>query len=101
MKDKLRSLLSLSSAERKGALALVVIIGMITCIQAYMTFHSSGDTNFNDTLWNQELADFEKHLILRTGNPPETDRPGGLAEEYDVPELFRFDPNSVSAVDMK
>jgi DNA uptake protein ComE-like DNA-binding protein len=101
MKDKLRSLLSLSSAERKGALALVVIIAIITGIQAYMTFHSVGDTNINDTLWNHELADFEKQLTLRTGDPQVIDQPGGVSEEYDVPELFRFDPNSVSAVDMK
>lgn len=79
----------------------MVLIAIITGIQAYMTFHPAEKVHITDTLWNQELADFEKHLTLRNGDLPESDRPGGLAEEYEVTELFQFDPNSVSAVDMK
>lgn len=104
MKDSIRSLISLSSAERKGVTVLIVIILIILGVQAYRAFHLPGEETLVDSALIREMAEFEKHLIQKADYKDSVAEYTVYSETAFEPEpfeLFRFDPNTVSAADLK
>jgi competence protein ComEA len=97
MKNTVRNFLSLSSAERKGVIALMVIIVLLVGIQAYVYFfesakpieiqHLVGDIPQKpgpQIAQDDQEIDYREELLQESGFEP-----------------MPFDPNEISATEMK
>jgi DNA uptake protein ComE-like DNA-binding protein len=107
MKEKLRNLLSLSSGERKGVFVLFIIIFIILSIQAWFTFRVPREKPVTDTAFLRQLDLFEQGLVLKSDSNKKiseagnADYPETIFVEAENAELFPFDPNTVTAAEMK
>jgi competence protein ComEA len=107
MKEKLRNLLSLSSGERKGIFVLFIIIFIILSIQAWFTFRVPREKPVTDTAFLRQLDLFEQGLTLKSDSNNKAsgagnaDYPETIYDEAESAELFPFDPNTVTAGEMK
>ncbi|HLO58781.1 MAG TPA: helix-hairpin-helix domain-containing protein [Bacteroidales bacterium] len=107
MKEKLRNLLSLSSGERKGVFVLFIVIFIILAVQAWFTFRVPRQKQVTDTAFLRQLDLFEQGLTQKRDTNKKTtgienaDYPETVYDEGENAELFPFDPNTVTAVEMK
>lgn len=100
MKKLLHEVLSLSALERKGVLLLIILMLLITGINAFLIRHpSSGDKKIDATLL-KELQAFEQQLTPRTEGSVNTP-PANENSITEPMELFSFDPNKASAGDLQ
>lgn len=99
MKDTLKSMLSLSSQERKGALLLIILIFLITAANVWLKTHPPKGNEAETTRLYQELEAFEQQLTLRDDSLAMPTKSGN-SEPGDFKEMFPFDPNRVTAGEM-
>ncbi len=99
MKDAIKSLFSLSSQERKGALLLIILIVLITTVNAWLKTHPPKENGIDTTRLHKELEAFERQLTLRDDSLVISMKKGN-SKLADVSELFPFDPNQVTAGEM-
>ena len=100
MKDYFRNPLNLSSAERKGIIFLIILILALTGINTYVKkSHPSpraGKKEQWDTLWV-----FFQQQLTRSSDSAVSHHEFPVKEVTYSPELFHFDPNTVSHTDLK
>ncbi len=79
---------------------LVIVVALLTGLHAYMVFHHPSDKNIIDLPDDEELRNFEAQL---SGKSDSSFYEQHVAYAYDdvAGELFPFDPNQVSAADLK
>jgi len=99
MKNILTRLLALTSAERKGVIMLVAILFVITGIQAFVAFHRHNPATFADSTFLR-VSVFPPPAALANDSVIPADY-NFVSELNDRPESFAFDPNKVSAGDLR
>lgn len=100
MKEFLRNFFFFSSLERKGVLVLIIIILLVTAVNFYLAYHNPHHEYREDEALVLEIQEFEKQLKLIKQDESKPD----LAVNHEpsvVHELFYFDPNHVSAFDLR
>jgi competence protein ComEA len=100
MKEVLKSFFSLSSQERKGVVLLIFILLMITCINALLRFNRPLLKKEDNAQLFNELKAFEQQLVLRDNNLVDA-FPAPTNELAKAGELFPFDPNNITAGDLR
>ncbi|HJZ39843.1 MAG TPA: helix-hairpin-helix domain-containing protein [Bacteroidales bacterium] len=100
MKKAFRDFLSFSSGERKGVIILILLIGIITGINTVLVFRGPVSMPVNLAPLPDDIMAFEQSLVARSGEYPE-EMPEGDMVLQEPAELFRFDPNTVSAGELK
>jgi len=100
MKDKFRKLIAFSSIERKGIILLIVILLAITTVRIYLAYHNPDNKAVKKALLIEELADFERNLIRNHDTVLQVNQSISPVT-VEAPELFSFDPNTISAGDLK
>ncbi|MBN1144858.1 MAG: helix-hairpin-helix domain-containing protein [Bacteroidales bacterium] len=96
----MKRLLSLSSQERKGVMLLIILIVLVTAVNVWLKTHSPKETGAEATRLHNELAAFEQQLTLRNDSQSDNFKSGRF-EIDEVNELFPFDPNQVTADEMR
>jgi DNA uptake protein ComE-like DNA-binding protein len=100
MKDAIKSMLSLSSQERKGVLLLIILIVLVTAVNVWLKTHPPKEKGAEATRLHNELEAFEQQLTLRKDRKAITIE----ADRFEITEdseLFPFDPNQVTADEMR
>ncbi len=100
MKDAIKSMLSLSSQERKGVMLLIILIVLVTAVNVWLKTHPPKETGAEAARLHNELAAFEQQLTLRNDSLAIVTKNGSL-EFAGVSELFPFNPNQVTADEMR
>ncbi|MFO7368793.1 MAG: helix-hairpin-helix domain-containing protein [Bacteroidales bacterium] len=100
MKDTIKSMLSLSSQERKGVMLLIILIVLVTAVNVWLKTHPPQEKGTESTRLHIELAAFEQQLTLRNDSQS-IDSKSGRFEFREVTELFPFDPNQVTADELR
>ncbi len=100
MKQLFRDFFSFSSMERKGIVLLILIIMIITGLNYHIAHRSPAAPADENSRLISELRTFERQLSLK--NDSEVPHPVILQEApADLAGLFPFDPNEVSAEDLR
>ena len=97
---ELRNFLSFSSLERKGVIVLIIIILVITCINAFLVHQRPFLKKENNALILKELQSFEQELAALNDSSIDL-TPVFKDETVNIGELFLFDPNSSTAGDFR
>lgn len=100
MKDTMKSMLSLSSQERKGVMLLIILIALVTAVNVWLRTHPPQEKGAEALRLHNELAAFEQQLTLRN-NSQSIDYKSGYFEFTEINDLFPFDPNQVTADEMR
>jgi competence protein ComEA len=100
MKKAIRDFLSFSSGERKGVIILILLIGIITAINTVLVFRRPVSMPVKLAPLPDDILAFEQSLANRSREFPE-EIPEGERIMLEQAELFRFDPNTVSAGELK
>jgi competence protein ComEA len=100
MKELFRNFLSFSSLERKGVIVLIIIIMIITGINAILVHQGPLLKKENNALFLKELQSFDQQLTVLNDSFIDLN-PVFRDEEIYKGELFIFDPNSSSAGDFR
>jgi competence protein ComEA len=100
MKEILRDIFSLSALERKGVIVLFIAVVLITCINIFLVVHKPEKELSDNSQLMAEIEIFEKMQGKVTDS---ITRYIGqiLSDSVKREELFFFDPNSVSAEDLR
>lgn len=99
MKNKLSDWFSMTSAEQKGVILLILAITLLSVIQAIFSFQRPGKPAFQDSTFFRisdlrEISGSQDDSIRNTGYDvyPVPD---------DIPHVLRFDPNTVSEDELR
>lgn len=100
MKESLRDFFTFSTLERKGIMVLIILMLIITGINFYLAHDEPTVKPRDNRLLEKELQAFERQLQFSDSiaGPPPDFPPEPLTVSA---ELFYFDPNEVSAGDLR
>ncbi len=96
MKNLLHSYFSFTSRERNGIIVLLVIIALITAFKVWMTFHEPAEVIIDNEELMSKLAAFESQSVMQDKAQDASSYVFSVEELYETPELFSFDPNTVT-----
>lgn len=95
MKNLLHNCFSFTSRERNGIIVLLVFIAAITAFKVWFTFHEPAAVITDNEELISQLAAFE-NLSAIQDEAQDASCVFPVEELYETPELFSFDPNTVT-----
>jgi competence protein ComEA len=100
MKNDFLNLFSISAGERKGIIVLILLIMILSGIRVFIVFNDKGHAAFEDDSFLQESgSSYENNEVA--GDTSFHTGYESLPEFAESAELFQFDPNTVTAEELK